>query len=550
MNPGANGPNDFDPPTRTPEVGNTQRPLERRSIQEANDHRPTVVVISSVGFVVRNYLLGGFLDSLRQRVRVFVCSPLHGEETFQLMMRQRGAEVHSLENPKRNRAWRRCQMWRHDAHVAYMDNATWRMKHSARHHDIGWRERIINGGIHGVFRVISGPRLLGWMDRWETRRALGSPTAAHYREWFEDIRPSLVFSPAPLMRDEWIPLQAARAMGIRTALAVQSWDNLSSKARLPLPCDALLVWSPAMREEAQRLYPEIPAERIHIVGPPQFDYYYRPEYRMDRESFLKSLGGDPARPLVVYAGVTPGLMPEEHEIVAHLARDIREGRVKGRPQLLVRLHPKDDGNRYRELKKAFPEMMLTIPGRDSGASITHWHPDEEDIRSLVNTVRHADVLINVASTMTIDAALMDRPVVNIRYHFRPPEARPPWGVFIYDTAHYAPLMTTGGFRMAHSPSELVDHVNRYLDDPSLDRDGRRRLAGRVCGTLDGRAGERSAETLLRLLPRPRPIGPEEPPLVIPEVGIHHEGDVRKAALQGVGRLQKPKRTRGKGAGRR
>lgn len=465
---------------------------------------PTIVVLSSLGFVVRNYMMGGFMNTLRPHARVFLCSPLYNDEGFCGAMRERGAEVHPLESPDVDRAWQRARSWRHAAHVARVDNATWRMKHSTRHHDIGWSERIKNGMILGILRRTSGPRLLAWMDRCEGRHALKSPAALRYREWFFRLRPSLVFSPAPLMPDEWVPLQVARLMGIPTALAVLSWDNLSTKARLPLPCEAYLVWSPAMRDELQSAYPEISPDRIHVVGPPQFDYYFDPKYHMDREAFLTALGGDARRSLVVYAGVTPSLMPEEHEIVTQLARDIREGKIGHRPQLLIRLHPKDDAGRYGELIKAHPEVMIVAPGQHSRGEITRWQPNEEDIKSLVNTVSHSDVLIDVASTMTIDAALMDRPVVNVRYHFRPPETRPPWGVFIYDTTHYAPLITTGGFRMAHSPSELVEHVNRYLDDPSLDRDGRRRLAGLVCGTLDGRAGERSAETLLRLLPHTEP----------------------------------------------
>jgi len=464
------------------------------------DSRPAVVVLASLGFVVRNYLLGGFLETLKRHARVYVCSPLSGNEEFRRTMWERGAEVHPLERPAPNRAWERARMWRHAAHVAYLDNATWRMKHSTIHHDIGLRERIGNGAILGVLRGISGPRLLGRMDRWETREALRSPVAASYRKWFEKIRPSVVFSAAPLMGDEWVPLQAARALGIRTGMAILSWDNPSTKDRLPLPSDAILVWSPTMKEELRRIYPEIPAERFQMTGPPQFDYYFRQEFLRDRNAFLSTLNLDPDRPLVVYAGVTPSLMPEEHEIVTRLAEDIRAGRVSRRPQLLVRLHPKDDGSRYKDLMEKFPEIRMVVPGRDSGANIAHWQPNSGDILSLVNTVRHSDVLINTASTMTVDAALMDRPVINVRYHFRSPEERPPWGVFIYKTTHYAPLMATGGFRMAHSPEELADHVNRYLDDPALDRAGRQKLAAMVCGQVDGRAGERAAEALTGLLP--------------------------------------------------
>jgi len=46
--------------------------------------------------------------------------------------------------------------------------------------------------------------------------------------------------------------------------------------------------------------------------------------------------------------------------------------------------------------------------------------------------------------------------------------------------------------------ELVDHVRRYLDDPGLDREARRRAAKRECGPLDGHSGRRVGLALLSL----------------------------------------------------
>jgi len=50
----------------------------------------------------------------------------------------------------------------------------------------------------------------------------------------------------------------------------------------------------------------------------------------------------------------------------------------------------------------------------------------------------------------------------------------------------------GAVRVAGTPAQLVEAIGRYLDDPSLDREGRRRVALEQCGFLDGRAAERVA----------------------------------------------------------
>jgi hypothetical protein len=50
----------------------------------------------------------------------------------------------------------------------------------------------------------------------------------------------------------------------------------------------------------------------------------------------------------------------------------------------------------------------------------------------------------------------------------------------------------GAVRVAEQPSELIEQVGRYLDDPALDREGRARVVLEQCQYLDGRAAERVA----------------------------------------------------------
>ena len=56
-------------------------------------------------------------------------------------------------------------------------------------------------------------------------------------------------------------VKAAKALGIPSAIAVASWDNLSSKARLRESPDRLIVWNDIQRREAVELH-GIPEERV------------------------------------------------------------------------------------------------------------------------------------------------------------------------------------------------------------------------------------------------------------------------------------------------
>jgi CDP-glycerol glycerophosphotransferase (TagB/SpsB family) len=107
-------------------------------------------------------------------------------------------------------------------------------------------------------------------------------------------------------------------------------------------------------------------------------------------------------------------------------------------------------------------------------------------------MRHSAVVVNVASTLAIEAAIFDTPVVNISFDG---ESQAEWvrsSRRYYRFTHYANITRHGAVRVAETPAQLVDAIARYLDDPSLDADGRRRVVEEQCQFLDGRAAERVA----------------------------------------------------------
>jgi hypothetical protein len=62
----------------------------------------------------------------------------------------------------------------------------------------------------------------------------------------------------------------------------------------------------------------------------------------------------------------------------------------------------------------------------------------------------------------------------------------------YRFTHYVNITRHGAVRLAEHPAQLVAQIGRYLQDPALDREGRRRVVLEQCQFLDGRAAERVA----------------------------------------------------------
>jgi len=148
--------------------------------------------------------------------------------------------------------------------------------------------------------------------------------------------------------------------------------------------------------------------------------------------------------------------------------------------------------------KFAPRVVLQRTA-DAGTKLTARSQDNNDVLEWVNTFRHADVVVNLASTVTIDAAVFDRPVVNLDYD---PEPGQPNQALIKDVnhlwTHFKPIAESGGVWLVNNTHEMVQALETYLAHPELHREQRSWIAKHVCGFLDGKCGERAAIAILQL----------------------------------------------------
>jgi hypothetical protein len=356
-----------------------------------------------------------------------------------------------------------------------------------------------------VGRLSASPRRIGLLDKWHCREVRRLPEVKHYRDLFSRVRPSVLFCSHQRPPSILPPVLAARDLGIPTATFIFSWDNLTSKGRIAAPFDHFLVWSDRMRQELLHYYPDVSDDRIHIVGTPQFDPYGDKSLRWSRDEFFQRIGADPARPLICYSGGDTSTCPDDAQYVRVLLELIRQGRIRGNPQVLLRPAPVDEGSRYDPVRRDFPELIYARP------AWVHTQPDDwlrtiplpDDIQFLANLTRHADLNVNLASTMTLDFAIHDKPVVNVAFDVSdPPTFGVPLWKFFYRFEHYRPVVELGAARFARSPDELGEHINSYLDNPALDRENRRRFVELEVGRPIGQSSEIICEVLQRLSEKP------------------------------------------------
>lgn len=315
--------------------------------------------------------------------------------------------------------------------------------------------------------------------------------------------PDLVIIPDIVFGPDRVFLRAAKRLGFRVAGMARSWDNLVTKGFVQVLPDKLIVYTPTMVEEAIK-YVGMKKENIFMAGPPQFDIYFK-NYDMTREKFLGKFGIDPAKKVVLCAPFFDRYTSSAVIIINDLVKAVEEGRLPKNTHIFVRYRPATPLIKDGLLAKS-QNLTITEPCAKKFDVYNLQTPEEDfewtkdDIELLVHSLNFSDVVINTVSTLSIDAAVFDKPVINVRFDADancPPEHSVP--LFIKQHGHYRAIEASGGVKLVENMNEMISAINAYLKNPRMDFEGRERLRREQIVFMDGLAGKRIAEFIKAML---------------------------------------------------
>lgn len=334
-------------------------------------------------------------------------------------------------------------------------------------------------------------QLENWLDDW-----LPTYNRSHEaRQRLKEDPPAVVVTTGPNRFEEPALIGTAKSLGIPTLAYIHSWDNISTKNRMVFKYDGYLVWSERMKQELAHFYPESRNCPVYVVGAAQFDVFFQQDLYQTRENFCAAQGLDPGRPIILYALGSPNFLKEHHGAY-YMAEKVVSNEL-GDVQLLVRPHPQFDNGIEANTLRGFGKNVVVQKTGNAGIPLADRFQNESQIREWINTFRHADVVVNLSSTVAVDAAIFDRPIVNLDYD---PEPGQPNQELIKDInhlwTHFQPIAESGGVWLTKTPAETIEAVRTYLKNPELHRDKRRWIAEYVCGFLDGECGRRMAEAIV------------------------------------------------------
>lgn len=286
----------------------------------------------------------------------------------------------------------------------------------------------------------------------------------------------------------------AKHLRIPTVAVEFNHDFPYSKSKTTRLPDYIFAWNRVMKEEIERVmhYPET---RVIVTGCLRYDHYIndRKYNRIpSRDAFLTSKGLDPSKKNILWATPTPGIYKMRGEFLRTLLRLKQEKLLLGDPNIFIRLHPIDVIGPYRE--------YMNIPGlhieRSGHVVVGDEDPEykvemnEDDMVNMTATFFHCDVVVCHASTIVVEAAMFDKPIVGMGFPEIPRR--------IYKLENNQVLLDRGVERLAGTPEELCTLINQYLENPALDQKERKSVASEWVPFSDGLSYERAVDALEKI----------------------------------------------------
>jgi hypothetical protein len=457
----------------------------------------SIAVVVPRGEVVRNFVHSGTLDFIAEKAEVSLVS-VDLDDSINQELTEKFGEIHPLIEYQERWLVRFEREILDAAHNRWLWSPAAQSR--ARLRDLE-AVSVKQKFVHNAKKIISRPlanraglRALSKLERLSSRAL---KTTDEYINLWSKMRPSLVFNGSHVHSRVAIQaVQAANWLKIPTATFIFSWDNLTSQGRVILPYDYFLVWNEQLKKQLLEMYQWIRPEQVFVTGTPQFDFHFQPKFYQSREDFCAEIGAEAARPIVLYTTGMANHMPGEPELVEQIADLIAEiGGGNDAPQLMVRVYPKDLTGRFESLKARRKDIIFpTIAWEKSWLT-----PRYEDSFALVNALRHCALGINVASTVSLELCMFDKPIINVGYN--PPnvsEEKLRYADY-YEFDHYRPLVKSGAVELAKSTDEMRELIQQNLNLPERRQKERRDLMQTMFGdTLDGKSAHRVAQVLLQI----------------------------------------------------
>ncbi|MES2863889.1 MAG: hypothetical protein V4666_07205 [Bacteroidota bacterium] len=261
---------------------------------------------------------------------------------------------------------------------------------------------------------------------------------------------------------------AAEKLKLKTSAFIFSWDNLASKNRMAGNFDKFLVWSDLMKQELLQFYKNVKPDDIEIVGTPQFEPYVLDRYKTTKQDWAITNQVDLNKKTIFFT-CNDSHSKNDPIYLELIANFILDDKLSEKVNYIVRTSPAEEPTRFMKLAEKYPFIIWNFPDWNQVRSNHQesWSqrvPSINDVVQLRGFLEFSDVSVNVLSTISLDASLFNKPVIN------PVFGNVENGMFddqkYLKYLHLDNVVKTNAVTIAKNEEELLQAINLCLSNPT------------------------------------------------------------------------------------
>ena len=450
----------------------------------------TIFFTISRGSLIRNFLHTGVVSRLLENGnKVVVLTPAYDDKDLFEEYKDENLVFEPLIMPKKVRLKRliaemsKGAIFNKTIHIRYKYRFA-----GAKPRMILYIPRIL---LLAPLRLIPGIKSLIWF----LDARLNPQTEHDYL--FQKYKPDLVFVTTTTTDSDVGVLKSAIRFKTKTVCIPKSWDNLS-RLLFRIKADYMIVWSQFMKEQAIR-YQGYEPRQIIVTGVPQFDQYASKKGLLSREEFCQKHGFDPENKIILY-GSTGGHCFSEADYLELIQKFREKGHLKN-AQVLIRPHLGyvGDVDKFEKLEK-HKGFAIDRTDKQSDKFKDHWDTSKSHLSNLFNSLYHADICINIASTLTLDSLFCNTEVININFDVRK-DIDFNQSVKRFYKADYIEAVTSfGATWLVESEDDFFEALVSIVEkDMKKDEETKKKMIDHFTYKNDGESARRVADSLIRII---------------------------------------------------
>jgi hypothetical protein len=203
-------------------------------------------------------------------------------------------------------------------------------------------------------------------------------------------------------------VKSAKALGVKSALCVASWDNLTNKGLMRVRPDAVIVWNEKQKAEAIELH-GVDASKVIVTGAQCFDKWFDRQPSVFKEDFVKKVGLEPDGSYILYLCSSPFIAPDEVGFVRGWIEQLRSSgdQVLNNIGILVRPHPQN-AKQWNDVDFSCFNNVVIYPR--AGANPV----EESSMAEFYDSMYYSKAVVGINTSAMIESGILSKPVLTVR----------------------------------------------------------------------------------------------------------------------------------------